>query len=89
MARLPEIVYQLPVRMSKDRFFDYLKDAFSLYKVAQKGSVDDFVYALRTVSMLDIPAGIDESFPDVRDICKELKEADYRNITKDEFKVLF
>ena len=47
-GKISEIVGQLPVRMLKDRFFEHIRDAFTLYHGAGKDSIDDFYYTLST-----------------------------------------
>ena len=83
-GKISEMVGQLPVRMLKDRFYEHIRDAFTLYHGAGKDSIDDFFYTLSTSAMLSSEAGFD-SFPDVYDIYKTLAAADYKNIDKDEF----
>lgn len=51
-ARISDVVGQLPVRMSKGRFYDHISDAFTLYHGAQKQTIDDFYYSLSTSAML-------------------------------------
>ena len=70
--------------MLKDRFFEHIRDAFTLYHGAGKDSIDDFYYTLSTSAMLSGEAGFDK-FPDVYDIYNTLAGADYRNIDKDEY----
>lgn len=83
-GKISEMVGQLPVRMLKDRFYEHIRDAFTLYHGARKDSIDDFFYTLSTSAMLSSEAGFDR-FPDVYDIYKTLAAADYKNIDKDEF----
>jgi len=87
-SKIAEIIGQLPIRLSKTKFFDYITDAFSLYRGAQKGTIDDFLYTLRTTAMLDQPEGFENSFNDVNAIYNDLKNADYKNITQEEYKAL-
>ena len=70
-GKISEIVGQLPVRMLKDRFFEHIRDAFTLYHGAGKDSIDDFYYTLSTSAMLSGEAGFDK-FPDVYDIYNTL-----------------
>ena len=62
-SKISEVVGQLPMRLSKNKFYEYIKDAFSLYHGAQKGTIDDFVYALKTSAMLRKTDGFKEMFP--------------------------
>lgn len=87
-SKISEIIGQLPIRLSKAKFYDYIKSAFSLYYGAQKGTIDDFVYAIRTTAMLDQPEGFESSFEDVNAIYNDLSNTDYRNLTQEEYKAL-
>jgi len=87
-SKIAEIIGQLPIRLSKNKFFDYITNSFSLYRGAQKGTIDDFVYSLRTTAMLDQPEDFENSFDDVNAIYNDLKNADYKNITQEEYKSL-
>jgi len=87
-SKIAEIIGQLPIRLSKNKFFEYITDSFSLYRGAQKGTIDDFVYTLRTTAMLEQPEGFENSFHDVNTIYNDLKNADYKNLTQEEYKSL-
>ncbi len=81
-SKISEVVEQLPMRLSRNKFYEYLRDAFSLYHGAQKGTIDDFVYSLKTTAMLNVPDGFEEMFPDTRELLKVLEGADYANLDK-------
>lgn len=83
--KISEVVGQLPMRLSKNKFYEYIKDAFSLYHGAQKGTIDDFVYALKTSAMLRKTDGFKEMFPEMYDIINTLSNADYANADEQEY----
>jgi len=83
--RIAEVVEQLPMRLSKNKFYEYLRESFSLYNDAQKGTVDDFSYSLATTGMLAIPEGFDDMFPEVNELYRKLESADYKDMSKDGF----
>lgn len=83
-SKISEIVGQLPVRMMKQKFFEYISDAFTLYHGAGKNSIDDFYYALSTCACVSKEDGF-ERFPDIKDIYDTLVAADYTNIDEDEY----
>lgn len=87
-SKISEVVEQLPMRLSRAKFYEYMREAFTLYRGAQKGTVDDFVYALRTSAMQAVPEGFETMFPEMYDIDKTLSNADYNNIDNEEFKRL-
>lgn len=84
-SKISEVIGQLPMRLSKNKFYEYIKDAFSLYHGAQKGTIDDFVYALKTSAMLRQTTGFKDMFPEMYDIINTLSNADYSNIDADEY----
>lgn len=85
-GKIGEMVGQLPIRMTKSRFFEIIRDSFSLYKGAEKSAVSDFIYMLRTVGMLEKPGSKGESFPELADILSRLEQADYDAITEEAFR---
>ena len=54
-AKISEIIAQLPIRITKTKFYERINEAFSLYKEGSRSSFDEFVYMIRTVSMLYEP----------------------------------
>lgn len=87
-SKISNIVGQLPMRISRDTFFEHLRDAFSLYHGAQKGTIDDFLYSLKTSALLGRPEKFDTMFSDMTHIVKELENADYNSIDKDGYERL-
>jgi len=80
-SKICETVRQLPIRMTKSHFFELLKESLKVYKESETGSVDDFLYMLRTVSMLDIPR---DAFVFTDDVLKEI----YQEFTDTDFSEL-
>ena len=87
-SKISEVVGQLPMRLSRNKFFEYLRDAFSLYHGAQKQTIDDFAYALQTTAMLHETKGFDTMFPEIYDIYKTLANADYAELDEQEYRRL-
>ncbi|MBQ9765216.1 MAG: hypothetical protein IJW18_03355, partial [Lachnospiraceae bacterium] len=50
------------------KYFEHIRDAFSLYKGTDKSSVDSFTYMLRSLTTLDKPEGYGELYPDIHEI---------------------
>ncbi len=85
-AKISDMVGQLPIRLTKQKYFEHLRDAFSLYKGADKASVDSFVYMLRSLTTLDKPEGYGEVYPDIYSIVNELMNAEFDKVTGEECK---
>lgn len=84
-SRIAEVVGQIPLRLTKSKFFELVKDAFMLYHGQETKSVKDFVYMLDTVSGIYEPEGFAQRFPDLYEIWKGLSELNYKEITKEAF----
>lgn len=80
--RISEVIEQLPMRLTKNKFYEYIREAFTLYKDAQVGTIDDFAYTLGTTGMLYEPEGFDTMFPKVYELYKEIAGANYQDIAK-------
>ncbi len=85
ISRILNVIGQLPMRLSRNKFYEYLRDAFTLYRGAQRGSIDDFAYMLRTLCMAVKPEGFETYFPEIYNDIEMLACADYANISEDEF----
>lgn len=86
--RICEIVSQLPMRLTRQKFFELLKDAFSLYVGSDLSTVEDFAYMLRTLSGVYVPEGMESRFPDIKEMYDILANADYANAGKEEYERL-
>ena len=84
--KLAQIVGQLPMRLSKNKFFDMLKDAFSLYKGTDKQSVDDFAYMLKTAGTIYVPKGFDTAFPELKKLYDKLMDINCDEIDDNKFR---
>lgn len=87
-SKISAVVEQLPMRLTRQKFYEYLREAFSLYHGAQKGTVEDFAYALRTTAMAYAPDGFDHMFPQLYDLYRLLAEADYTGLDEAAFRRL-
>ena len=74
---------QLPVRMTREKFYDCIREAFTLYKGSDKASVDGFVYVLETAGTLYQPAESLEQYETLWNMYSQLETADYKNLDVD------
>lgn len=59
-----------------------------MYHGAQKGTIDDFAYSLKTTATIHKPEGFDEIMPEMHELVGLLENADYTSLDKDEYKKL-
>lgn len=78
---------QLPVRMAKGRYYDIVKNSLSMYKGADRQSLDSYLYMFRTSAMLYKPDGMEEYFTEFRAVADELSDLDYAGLTKEQYQL--
>jgi hypothetical protein len=83
--RIKDVIGQLPVRMTKSKFYEYVSNSFDLYKKADEEALESFVYMLRSCSMLDKPEGMDRYFASYRELAESLSKVEYDKLTKEEY----
>ena len=81
--KIGQVVSQIPMRLSKNKFFELLHDAFTLYKGSETASVEDFVYMLRSVAMLHTPEQFDTAFEVLSERLRELDSFSYDDMSED------
>ena len=82
--RIQEMVAQMPVRITSNRFFDLLKESFSVYKGAERETLKGFVYLILSAAGIS-EAGKNSYFPDLEKYRKDFAEIDYKSLTEAEF----
>lgn len=86
--KIKAIVAELPLRMTKQRFYDILTDSLSIYKDSDEAGIEGFLYQLRTT------AGLRETFPElsgvdgVQELITDCRNTDYSNITQEAYEQL-
>lgn len=87
-SKIQMVTGQLPIRMTKNRFFDYLTDTLNIYNGSDKSSVDDFVAMLKSTALLELPGGYGEEYGEIAKVIKVLEDTDYNALNLEQFKAL-
>ena len=87
-SKIQMVTGQLPIRMTKNRFFDYLTDTLNIYNGSDKSSVDDFVTMLKSTALLELPDGFDSAYPAISSLVKVLQDTDYKALDLDSYNAL-
>lgn len=83
--KLSLVLSQLPIRMTKSRFYDMIRECLSIYSGTSKDALDGFVYNLKQLSMLmSIPE--QEEFKPIQQFLLKCKEINDKEISQQEFK---
>ncbi len=83
--KIKEVIGQLPVRLTKSRYLDLVKDSLTIYKGADRSSLDSYLYMIKTGAMLYEQEDMDTAYPHLYNLRKELETLDYKNLTKEEY----
>lgn len=86
-SKISEVVAELPVRLTKNKFFQYLSDGFSVYTQTDKETIDDFVYMIRTAALLKLPDGLEE-YEELFEIYKDVSNISFTELTEEQFQNL-
>lgn len=82
--KISQVVGQLPLHFTKNKFYEMVSNGLSIYKGGTKESFNDFLYMLRTTSMLERTDTMTESYPYLDETFRELEKVRFKNITSEE-----
>ena len=83
--RIQEAVGQLPLRMIKSKFFEYIKESLNCYKDADKSSLDTFIYMLRTSGMVYTPKEEHRYYSMIKERIAFLSKVDFTALSKEDY----
>ncbi len=83
--RIREIIGQLPVRITKQRYFDLIRNSIREYQGASQDTLDSYLYMLRTASMLELKGEKDALYPLLWEQKEALFHRNYQNISAEEW----
>lgn len=83
--RIKEIIGQLPVRITKQKYFDYIRDSLNELIGANEDVLDTYIYIVRSCAMLDMSPDMEKTFPMLWKNKEKLEKIDFKGITEDEY----
>jgi hypothetical protein len=83
--KIREIIGQLPIRITRQKYFDLLQDSLKSYLGADEASLQTYLYMLRTSAMLFHEDGMEDCYPELAKRMDQLSKVDYKNITKEAY----
>lgn len=83
--KIKEIIGQLPVRMTRQKYFDLLWQSIRAYKGAERDSFDTFLYMIRTSAMLHENEDMDKCYPELGEKKRHLEKLQFKNLSFEEF----
>ena len=82
---LVSLVEQLPMRMTKARFFRILSEGLNSYCGSEREIAEELFGELRHAALLSLPEEAGQHYPALTAIMDELMKADYRNLDRETF----
>ena len=82
-TRIQEIVSQLPVRLTRQKFFSLVMEGLSVYKGSPREGLAGMMYTLRTESMASLPEDMAEGRRAVYEVLEQFRHMDFKSITKE------
>ena len=84
-GRIRQIIGQLPVRLTKQKFFSLVMEGLSVYIGSPMENLKDMMYTLRTESMAKLPSGMEDGHKDLFELLEQFRLMDYGNMTTEGF----
>jgi len=80
-----EVLKSIPVRMTRNRFFEMVNDGFSVYNDGDMDTLQSFNYMIRGGAMIYEPENMESNFPDLYEYSKHFEALDFDNLDNDQF----
>ena len=87
-GRIMEVIGQLPIRLTRNKFYNMVSDSLSIYIDGDRSALDNMMYLLRTSSLVQVPDDMEKGMEELCQMLLTLKEADYTALTEEEYKKL-
>lgn len=83
--KLHMLTGQLPIHMTKEKLFEKIREAATLYQDGDKSALDNFFYLIRTFAMVYEPKKYVGEYPDFEEVLERLTRADYTAMQEAEY----
>lgn len=78
---------QLPVRIARSRYFDWLRNSISIYIGSDKDSLDSFLYMFRMGAMMYQDEHMKEYYTEFVPVLEELAALDFEKFDRDMYQI--
>ena len=87
-SKVQMVTAQLPVRMTKSKFYDYLNDTLNIYIGSDIYSVNSFTDMMKSTAVLEKPEGYGRIYPEVYKLIEQLEKTEFKKLDIDAFKAV-
>lgn len=86
--RIRSVLGQLPVRLTKQKFFALVELGVSAYRGGSRESLDDMFYILRSEALLNTPEDMVTGYEELHSVLEEMRTADYKGMGAEQYRHL-
>ena len=79
------VIGQMPVRITKSKFYERLAETLTLYRDGDKSSLDSFLYMVKTSAMLYEPNDYQHKYPEFMQFIEKMDRCDYNDLAEEEY----
>ncbi len=86
--KITEIVSTLPVRLTKQRYYEIIKDSFLLFVGSERQALEDHIFMLKSSAALLKPEEEEIRYLQMDSCLRELEKADYETLSFEQYQKL-
>ncbi|MCT4597918.1 MAG: hypothetical protein N4A50_08615 [Vallitalea sp.] len=83
--KVKKILSHLPVRITNNKFYEYVEESLNLYKGAYVNDLNNFIELLKQTILPKEVEGYNSTFEYITDLIGTLENTDYKNINEKDF----
>jgi len=83
--RIKEIISQLPVRITKEKYYDFMRSGIGMLAGSGEDTWRTMFYMVRSSAALDINEEIRDVYPELWERKEELERLDFKAISREEY----
>ncbi len=83
--KITEIVSTLPVRLTKQRYYEIMKDSFLLFVGSERQALEDHIFMLKSSAALLKPEEEEIRYLQMDSCLRELEKADYETLSFEQY----
>jgi hypothetical protein len=83
--RIHEILRQLPIRFTRQKYFSMVHDALTTYLGADYTGLEEVMYLLRCGSLIEFSQRYDSSYGKLNGILDDLRDLSFKDLTKESY----
>lgn len=83
--KISQIIGQVPVKLTKNKFYEMVSNGLSIYNGGTRESLKNFLYMLKTSAMLINTDTMAENYPYLDEVFKEFEEINFKEIDENKY----